>query len=85
MTRPKLKRDWEGRHVRLVHDHTTKGGSIFPKGEIMLVERNFGGLHLAAVHACSTCRLRYRHRIKDVDERDVVLLSEDYVPPVDRI
>lgn len=80
---PKLKRDWEGRHVRLKRALETKGGAMFDLGDVMLVHRNFSGLELEAVKACSECRLKYRHCVKNVSEFDVTLLPEDFEPPAD--
>ncbi len=76
-TTPRLKGDWEGRHVRLNHE-IKNGHTIFPAGEIMKVTRNYGGLHLEAVHACDNCRLRHRHSINRVRESTVTLLPPDY-------
>lgn len=80
MKKPRLKRDWEGRHVRLRRTLETKGGEIFEPGEIMLVRRNHGGLHLSAVRECAECRRRHRGYIHGVSEHDVTLLPEDYRP-----
>ena len=78
--KPKLKRDWEGRYVRLKGEHRNKGGGIFHAGEIMLVERNHGGLHLARRKQCPRCKEHYLSRLNRVQERDVELLPEDYIP-----
>lgn len=76
--RPKLKRDWVGRYVRLRHDTKTRGGTTFPAGEVMRVTRNFGGLFLSALRPCAMCgdcRL-----LRGVQERDVDLLPKDWTP-----
>lgn len=75
-SKPKLKRDWVGRGVRLLIELETKGGNVFPIGTIMRVTRNFGGLHLTAVQACKECQLKHRHTIKGVHEDSVELLHE---------
>ena len=43
---PKLKRDWEGRHVRLLRQITNRGGDIFPKDTTMRIEGYYRGLDL---------------------------------------
>jgi hypothetical protein len=78
--RPKLKRDWAGRYVRLKHEHVTNGGVIFGPGEVMLVTRNYGGLHLKTTKKCGECSRRFRVSIKGVRDCDVELLPEDYQP-----
>jgi hypothetical protein len=78
--KPRLKRDWEGRYVRLKRKMETKGGDVFEAGEVMRVDRNYGGLHLSAVRHCSECKKRYRGHLRKVQERDVMLLPEDYRP-----
>jgi hypothetical protein len=75
-----LKRDWVDRHVRLKRQIENKGGTIFKEGEVMRVTRNFGGLHLEAVHGCDECRRKYRLQVKGISERDVVLLPENFKP-----
>ncbi len=70
----KRKRDWEGREVETLVELETKAGAIFPVGTRMRVTRNFGGLWLEAITACEQCKLKYRHRIKQVHEMDVRLL-----------
>lgn len=77
---PRLKRDWEGRHVRLRIQMETNGGEIFERGEGMQVRRNFGGLELQSVRVCKECNRRRRRIIKNVRERDVVLLPKDFKP-----
>lgn len=78
--RPKLKRDWEGRYVRLKKQMTTGLGDIFLEGEVMKVERNYGGLHLVKVVNCRECKRLYRGKINDVSENAVELLSRSYKP-----
>lgn len=77
MPRPKLKRDWEGLRVRLLKEHETVGGSIFPAGTEMVVTRNFGGLHLSYVEACDKCRLKYRGRIRGIGESQVEIVGKE--------
>jgi hypothetical protein len=72
----KRKSDWVGRKVRLRRQVETRGGTIFPAGEVMVVDRNYGGLHLTAVQACPNCSLMFRHQVKGVSEHDVDLLEE---------
>jgi hypothetical protein len=74
------KADWVGRYVRLREPMVTNHGAMFERGEVMLVNRNFGGLHLEAVRACPECRRRYRHAIRKVCEHRVELLPADYRP-----
>lgn len=78
--KPRLKRDWEGRYVRLKHGTQTNGGAMFSAGEVLRVDRNYGGLWLSTVRLCSECKQRRRDKINRVQERDVELLPEDYVP-----
>lgn len=73
---PKRKCDWEGRKVRLKHDHQNRGGTIFRAGTVMLVTRNFGGLHLVEANVCPHCG-RSDGQIKGLCERDVELLPND--------
>ena len=42
MDKPKLKRDWIGRHVRITRAVETRGGDIFPAGTICEVEKYRG-------------------------------------------
>jgi hypothetical protein len=83
--RPKLKRDWHGRHVRLLREIESEGGRIFDAGTVMKVTRNFGGLHLIAVAACKDCTLRFRHQVQGIPEADVELLPADYTPAEKRV
>lgn len=76
----KRKSDWNGRYVMLKFDIETNGGAIFKAGDIMLVERNHGGLHLMATRNCKECGQQHRLRIIKVAERDVDLLPSGYVP-----
>ena len=77
---PKLKRDWVGRHVRLLRDMQTHGGDMFQAGTVMRVIQNRGGLKLAKVKSCPRCAAEHRERIHKVDEVDVELLHQDYEP-----
>ena len=76
----KRKSDWEGRYVRLKFDTATNGGAIFKAGDVMLVERNYGGLHLKATRNCKECGQQFRAWIIKVAEREVELLPKDYIP-----
>lgn len=78
--RPRLKRDWIGRYVRLLYGTQTRGGSIFKEGEVMHVKDNHGGLTLDAVRVCPHCKREYRHTICRVPMADVILLPLDYEP-----
>lgn len=80
---PRLKRDWNGRYIKLLRKIETDGGVIFLAGEVMLVTRNFGGLHLNTVHQCSKCERGFRLGIRKVPESWVTLLPKDYSPPVE--
>ena len=75
--KPKLKRDWVHRRVRLLRKLETKGGVIFEKDEVMVVHRNFGGLELTTLTRCPKCERGHRHYIRKVHERDVELLPEE--------
>jgi hypothetical protein len=79
--KPRLKRDWIGRYVRLLCRLEARGGQIFEEGEVMRVEDNHGGLTLEAVRACPYCRRLYRHRIRKVSMGAVILLPMNYQPP----
>ena len=74
MDKPKLKRDWEGRSVKLLREITTNGGRIFGAGTIMLVERNYNGLHLAKREVCQHCGCGHEHKVNRVSESSVELL-----------
>lgn len=81
MPRKMLKRDWIGRYVRLYQDVVTKGGTIFAKGEVLLVTQNRGGLTLEGIRICPTCESRYRRRVVSrVSEGSVILLAPDFAP-----
>ncbi len=80
MKKPKLKRDWVGRFVRLKRAMQTNGGTFFEAGEILEVYENWGGLKLQTIKYCPECSRRFRHTIKSVNENDVELLPEDWKP-----
>lgn len=82
--KPKLKRDWEGRYVRLRHRMEVKAGIIFEAGEVMRVERNHGGLSLTGIRRCPHCERGFRHYIRGVREGDVELLPKAYQPDGDQ-
>jgi len=75
-----LKRDWEGRYVRLLFEQENNGGDVFSAGTIMRVHRNFGGLHLWVYPSCPRCERLHREFIKGVPESAVDLLPENYRP-----
>jgi hypothetical protein len=74
--KPKLKRDWKGRKVRLREEIQTKGGTIFPAGMVLNVVQNRSGLTLETVMRCPTCEVSQRNWIKGVGEWKVELLPE---------
>lgn len=77
--RPKLKKDWEGRYVRLLLGGITRAGIQFDAGEILKVKRNYNGLHLESVVRCPICS-RGRRREILVAEYQVELLPLDFKP-----
>ena len=83
--KPKLKRDWVGRWVRLKMTIQTNGGTIFEAGEVLRVIKNYSGLELERMGRCAHCTNLYRTLISHVSEWQVELLPEDYshvaVPP----
>lgn len=82
MSKPKRKRDWIGRYVRLLAKQKNGFGAIFEAGEVMYVDRNHGGLHLSAVIRCQHCARRHHYSITRVPETDVELLPVDYQPAI---
>lgn len=78
--KPRRKRDWEGRFVRLRRTIENTGGAIFEEGEVLKVTRNFGGLHLEGIKRCAGCEKAYRRRITKINEGTVNLLPLDYQP-----
>ncbi len=78
--KPRLKKDWEGRYVRLLKEIETRGGIILDVGEVMEVMRNFGGLNLSAVTQCENCNKHTRRYVTKVPEWNVELLPIDYKP-----
>lgn len=81
MIKPKLKRDWIGRYVKLLYPMRTAGGTEFERGDIMRVTENRGGLNLDSAVQCPLCQRRARAYIKGVSENAVLLLPESYQPP----
>lgn len=77
---PRLKRDWEGRYVRLLYSATTRGGAIFEAGQVLQVVKNHNGLELTTVVRCPECHRRNQDIIRGVSERDVFLLPPEYRP-----
>lgn len=76
--RPKRKKDWVGRRVRLRRDLENKGGNLFRAGEVMEVRRNFGGLELRTLAECTSCFKGHWRTIKDISEADVELLPRSF-------
>lgn len=66
--------------MRLKKQMTTGAGDTFLVGEVMKVDRNYGGLRLNAITNCRECKRRYRVSIHDVSENSVELLPRDYKP-----
>lgn len=80
MAKKMLKRDWEGRYVRLKVDLQTNGGDMFKIGDVMKVRRNYGGLSLVKVVICKDCLHKHLGSIRSVHECRVTLLPKDYFP-----
>jgi hypothetical protein len=76
MNKPKLKRDWRGRVVRLLREVKTNGGEVFPAGTVMVVLRNYSGLTLERVVLCTRCRVRFHGRVTGLGEGAVELLPD---------
>jgi len=74
LDRPKRKADWVGRLVRLRRPVETNGGRIFPKGEVLLVGKSYGGLGLAKTWICPCCKMGEHFGVDKVPEHDVDLL-----------
>ncbi len=81
--RPKRKKDWVGRRVRLRHDMENKAGNVFKAGEVMEVRRNFGGLELRTLYECESCFKGRWRAIKGISESDVDLLPMSMSKMVD--
>lgn len=79
---PKKKGDWAGRYVKLRRNFQTVGGLLLPKGTVMVVRRNFGGLLLEVPQVCKHCGIGQAARIKKVAESVVDLLPDGYTDPV---
>lgn len=77
--KPRLKREWIGRYVRLLRTVKTRGGTIFLAGETLKVLNSFGGLTLLRQHVCEQCGRR-TDLVTKIAETEVELLPEDYVP-----
>lgn len=78
---PKLKSQWKGRYVRLKREIERKDGVFFAKGEVMLVDHNYAGLHLWRIYACPRCGAKERQHISGIPEASVELLPLGYQPP----
>ena len=77
MNEPRLKRDWEGRYVRLLREVKNYGGDVVPAGAVMLVKRNYGGLDISRIAYCECCSVGTRIVVRKVSEHDVELLPKD--------
>lgn len=77
--KPKLKREWIGRYVRLLRTVKTRGGNVFAAGEALKVLNSYGGLTLLRQHVCEHCGRR-ADVVTKIAETEVELLPEDYVP-----
>lgn len=77
--KPRLKREWIGRYVRLLRNVKTRGGTIFLAGETLKVLNSYGGLTLLRQHVCEHCGRR-TDIVTKIAEREVELLPEDYIP-----
>lgn len=78
--KPRLKRDWAGRYVRLLVDTQNIAGDVFLAGEILKVYKSRGGLYLERVEICQCCRFSRFQEIAKVSESNVELLPHDYTP-----
>lgn len=78
--KPKLKREWVRRYVKLLRQLETNGEVIFPAGEIMKVVRNHQGLTLKGLHFCSLCAKAHRETIAGISENSVEMMPEDFQP-----
>lgn len=80
MEKPKFKREWKGRYVRLLSEIQNRGGDVFDSGAIMVVEKNYGGLHLRGTIECKCCGGTIKRYLRRVDENSVELLPKGFVP-----
>lgn len=80
MDKPRLKRDWIERYVRLKREVRTHGGVVFAAGDVMRVAGNRSGLRLVATNACPDCQRQFRVYVTGVNEDAVELLPPDYAP-----
>lgn len=76
---PKLKRDWAGRYVRIRRRFNTWNGKVFETGEIVKVDRNYGGLHVRRQRRCVVCQAATIDAAV-VPESYVELLPVEYQP-----
>ena len=77
MKRPRLKRDWIGRRVRLLRKMETVGGLMLPTGLVMKLEATWRGrFKLSVVRTCKHCGVGQRSSIARVRESDVELLED---------
>lgn len=80
--KPKLKRDWVGRYVRLRITLETRGGIIFDKGEVMKVCKYYRGLGLRSLYCCEHCRRKTRQDITGIPIHEVEILAKDFKPEI---
>lgn len=71
---PKLKREWVGRHVRLLRPMQTGAGVMLGAGTVCVVEASHGGCDLRKADVCPHCQCGHTHRIRKVPECDLELL-----------
>lgn len=81
--KPRLKQDWNGRYVRLKARVKNGAGTVFDKGEVMRVTRNWKGLHLERLYRCAVCGHHFFQSLM-CQESDVELLPPDYALPIPR-
>jgi hypothetical protein len=72
--KPRLKRDWEGRYVRLLREVKNNGGDVAQAGTVMRVTRSHGGLTLTRVAYCECCGIGTASVFRKVSERAVELV-----------
>lgn len=72
--RPKLKRDWVNRTVKIKKQLQTNEGTIFDIGTDFLVMSYYRGLELKTIEVCDACKGRRSTTISRVPLCDVELL-----------
>lgn len=61
---PKMARDYAGKKVRLRNDISSRGGSLFKAGHIMIIRRKLGNLDLQCLPDC-----KIKHNPKDIGDQ----------------